>query len=157
MEENKEQTHTYMMLDRLRSDCEYYLGNGNRNPKSLWALNEIDHIQEMKNLYNSLIVKPEWLTYDKILYYEREMIMEEIEILHTSSLPAGYGHKKISAEIKYKGEIKTFTAITDKMYDYDKVSDLEGFEAMQGMYKIISNQIQNNLTEWKQEINKIKK
>ena len=83
--------------------------------------------------------------------------MEEIELLHTSSLPAGYGHKEISVEIKYKDEIKTFTAITDKMYDYDKVSDLEGFEAMQGMYKLIENQIINNLTEWKQKVNQFKK
>ena len=31
----------YQMLDRMKSDCEYFLGAGNRNPKHLWAL-EVD-------------------------------------------------------------------------------------------------------------------
>lgn len=27
----------YKMLDRMKSDCEYYLGYGNRSTKYLWA------------------------------------------------------------------------------------------------------------------------
>jgi hypothetical protein len=30
----------YQLLDRLKLDCEYYLGHGNRYPKNLWALDE---------------------------------------------------------------------------------------------------------------------
>ena len=65
----------YMMLDRMRSDCEYYLGNGNRYAKNLWAGNEVDHIANMKALWNSFPEdgKPEWLPYEKILEYEKEM------------------------------------------------------------------------------------
>ena len=32
----------YMMLGRLQSDCEYYLHDGGRNPKFLWAQDEAD-------------------------------------------------------------------------------------------------------------------
>ena len=66
---------TYMMLSRLESDCKYFLGNGNRNDDCLWGLNVNDHIQEMKNLYDKLGYeeKPEWLTVEDILNYEKQM------------------------------------------------------------------------------------
>ena len=64
----------YMMLGRLESDCKYYLGNGNRCAKYLWAGDEKKHIDEMKRIYNSLDKKPEWLTWEQILEYERLMI-----------------------------------------------------------------------------------
>lgn len=65
----------YMMLDRLRSDCEYYLGNGDRNEKQLYYGDEAEHIKKMKELYNSFPdgEKPEWLTYNDILEYENRM------------------------------------------------------------------------------------
>ncbi|NRD80856.1 hypothetical protein HPT25_26365 [Bacillus sp. BRMEA1] len=68
---NREDRFNYMLLDRLRMDCEYFLGNGNRNVKHLWANNEKDHIGKMKDLYNSFDEKPEWLTYEQILHYEK--------------------------------------------------------------------------------------
>jgi hypothetical protein len=66
----------YQLLDRLRSDCDYYLGYGNRYAKYLWAGNEAEQIEKMKELYNSFSddKKPEWLTMDQILEYEKEMI-----------------------------------------------------------------------------------
>lgn len=65
----------YMMLDRLRSDCDYYLGYGNRNKGRLCEKDEQKHIDEMKKLYNSFHddKKPEWLTYEQILTYEKLM------------------------------------------------------------------------------------
>lgn len=67
----------YMMLDRMRSDCDYYLGYGNRNKNRLSHNNEQEHINEMKKLYNSFPEdkKPEWLTFEQILSYEKLMIM----------------------------------------------------------------------------------
>lgn len=67
---------SYMMLGRLQSDCKYYLGYGNRNPKDLYYGDEHKHIDEMKKLYNSFKdnEKPEWLTYEDITSYEKLMI-----------------------------------------------------------------------------------
>lgn len=67
----------YMMLSRLKMDCDYYLGNGGKNTRYLWADNEKDHINEMKRLYNSFSEekKPEWLTWDDILDYESKMVL----------------------------------------------------------------------------------
>lgn len=78
----RERTETdsfkYMLLDRLRSDCSYFLGYGHRNKKDLWAGNVRDHIECMKMLWNSFPKdgKPEWLTMEKIEDYERKMCGE---------------------------------------------------------------------------------
>lgn len=68
----------YMMLGRLKQDNDYYLGYGNRSPKNLWAGNVKDQISEMKKLWNELPndQKPEWLSMEDILRYEKEMSNE---------------------------------------------------------------------------------
>jgi len=74
-ETTKEEKFNYMMLDRLRNDCNYYLGYGQRDKKCLWALDEKEQIEEMKKIYNSFSdnKKPEWLTWKNILKYEKQM------------------------------------------------------------------------------------
>lgn len=63
----------YMMLDRLRCDCNYFLGHGNRCEKQLWAGNVKEHIAEMKRIWNELEEKPEWLSFEDILELEKKM------------------------------------------------------------------------------------
>lgn len=67
-------TFLYKLLSRLQDDCDYYLGSGNRSARSLWALDERAHIDEMKAIYNYLEVKPEWLTMRDIEEYEKQMV-----------------------------------------------------------------------------------
>ena len=71
-EPTKDEKFRYMMLSRLKQDCEYYLGNGNRSTKYLWAGSEKDQIQEMKARHKAFTddKKPEWLTWGDILRYE---------------------------------------------------------------------------------------
>jgi len=66
----------YMMLARLRSDCDYYLGYGHRYKGIVSGKNGIDTIAEMKKLWNDLPSdgKPEWLSMKDIEEYEQEMI-----------------------------------------------------------------------------------
>ena len=69
-----EDRFNYMMLDRLKSDCEYYLVNGGRNAKhSLWTHDEQAQIDKMRELYDSLTIKPEWLTMEQIDEYAARM------------------------------------------------------------------------------------
>lgn len=65
----------YTLLSRLKMDCDYYLSYGNRYDKHLWAGNVDGQIQKMKELYNVFTEdqKPEWLTFEQILQYEKEM------------------------------------------------------------------------------------
>lgn len=70
-----EPNYRYMLLDRLRTDCEYYLGNGNRSANHLWAGDEKRQIESMKIIWNSFPEedKPEWLTLDQINEYAQKM------------------------------------------------------------------------------------
>lgn len=65
----------YQMLDRMKQDCEYFLGHGNRATKYLCAGSVADHIEYMKALWCSFPEsgKPEWLTLEEIKDYERRM------------------------------------------------------------------------------------
>ena len=76
--EANQDEYNYMLLDRLKQDCEYYLGNGNRNAKYLWAGNEDGQIAEMRKIYNQLKEKPEWLILDDINNYAKEMGVAEL-------------------------------------------------------------------------------
>ena len=67
-------TFEYQLLDRLRSDCDYYLGVGGRANKHLWAGTPEGQIAKMKELWNKLPEKPEWLSMEDIEAYEKEMI-----------------------------------------------------------------------------------
>lgn len=72
---SNEKKAQYQMLGRLKSDCDYYLGFGYRNPDRLWAGTEMNQIKEMKTLWFgfSEAEKPEWLTWEQILDYEKQM------------------------------------------------------------------------------------
>ena len=60
----------YRMLSKLQSDCEYYLGYGNR----------------MKELWNGFPTdqKPEWLTWEQLLQYEKVMTETGIPVKNCS-------------------------------------------------------------------------
>lgn len=63
----------YVLLDRLRADCEYFLGAGGRSEKHLWAGNVHAQINKMRELYDALPEKPEWLTTEAIDRYAAQM------------------------------------------------------------------------------------
>ena len=67
----------YKMLDRMRSDCEYYLGFGNRSTKYLWGKSVEKHIEAMRRIWNELEEKPVWLSMEQIDEYERRMKEEK--------------------------------------------------------------------------------
>ena len=62
-----------MLLDRLRADCDYFLGAGGRSEKHLWAGNVHAQIKKMRELYDVLPEKPEWLTTEAIDRYAAQM------------------------------------------------------------------------------------
>lgn len=68
----RDEQFRYMMLDRMRQDCNYYLEHPHE--KHLWAGNVEDQIETMKQLYNSLPEKPEWITMEDIDDLEKQMI-----------------------------------------------------------------------------------
>ena len=67
----------YRLLDRLRADCEYFLGAGQRAEKYLWAGSVDAQIAKMRELYDELPEKPEWLSVQEINEYARRMAAPE--------------------------------------------------------------------------------
>ena len=67
---------TWSMLGRLEADCKYYLGNGNRYAKSLWAQDEKGQIAKMRELLASLPeqYRENCITSEQIDEYERKMV-----------------------------------------------------------------------------------
>ena len=78
---NSPQATEYLLLGRLQQDCDYYLGAGARNKRHLWALDEALQIHKMKELYDCLAIKPEWLTLEAINEYERQFMRTPIQRL----------------------------------------------------------------------------
>lgn len=73
MKTHDDDRFNFQLLSRLQQDCDYYLGAGNQSPKHLWAGNEVDQIAKMKEIYDGINKKPEWLTLEDILRYEMLM------------------------------------------------------------------------------------
>lgn len=71
--ESADRSADYRLLDRLRTDCEYFLGAGQRHERDLWAGNVYAHIEKMREIYASLPDKPEWLTETQIDSYADRM------------------------------------------------------------------------------------
>ena len=63
-----------MLLGRMRSDCEYFLGNGNGCEGHLYGGSVEVICDEMERIWNSLEEKPEWLSLEQIEGYRREMM-----------------------------------------------------------------------------------
>lgn len=61
----------YMLLDRMRQDCEYFLGA--RYEKYLWAGSVSEQIKTMRAIYKSLPEAPQWLTMEEMDEYAKAM------------------------------------------------------------------------------------
>lgn len=72
---NGDDRFRYMMLSRLQSDCKYVLGAAEGNTRHLWVKDDIKtHCALMRELYNSLPKKPDWISLEDIDNYEKEML-----------------------------------------------------------------------------------
>ena len=71
---NMDNSFKYRLLDRMKSDCEYYI-NGAKSNKHLFMQNPQAQIKAMKDIYNSFSEKdvPEWISMEDINNYERQM------------------------------------------------------------------------------------
>ena len=69
----QEQNPNYRLLSCLKADCDYFLDAGGRAEKYLWAGNVRAQIAKMREIYETLPAKPEWLTKEAIDDYDEQM------------------------------------------------------------------------------------
>ena len=67
--------YNYMLLSRLKMDCEYFLRQGGLSERSLWSGSIEEIISSMKELWHSFSEKdkPEWLTLEEIEEFHEKM------------------------------------------------------------------------------------
>ena len=126
-----DETFRYMMLSRMKMDCDYYLGNGGGNPDNLWACDEFKQIENMRAIWNTFVSvdKPEWLTYSDILNYAKEMGVPEGKFI---TIRNG----------KYNGIPISEYGIENGYLDYRSLARIIG-------PYILNNSIRDNIeTEW---------
>lgn len=80
---------------------------------------------------------------------------KELGINYINSLSAGHGHKAIIVELHYKENYKTFSATTTNMHSYDEATELEGEEKDEALFNLIAYKIEELVSEWITEIEKI--
>ena len=88
-----EQSPDYRLLDRLRADCEYFLGAGGRAEKHLWAGSVYEQIVKMRELYDALPQKPEWLTEEMIDDYADRMA-PQYQVIAYHHIVNGFDEKR---------------------------------------------------------------
>jgi len=78
-----EESYRYKMLDRMRSDCEFYLYLLGTGEDRLWAKDKKLHIECMKAVWKSFPNegKPKWLTWEQILEYEDYIVKNKVYTL----------------------------------------------------------------------------
>lgn len=69
----------YQFLGRLKTDCNYYLGYGNKKKSVLWFGNTKNQITFMFYLWACFPAdgKPEWLTFGDLMQYEKEILKND--------------------------------------------------------------------------------
>ena len=73
----RDKKYRYMLLDRLRQDCEYYL-NGHECVNHLWGKTEEEQIDYMLFIWDLFTEneKPEWLSREQIIEFGKRMGVE---------------------------------------------------------------------------------
>ena len=118
------QRNEYELLYRLKSDCDYFLGNGDGFEGHLWAGSVDKQIAKMRELYNQLEEKPEWLTSEDIDRYEEEM----------KNYKAGSKHKKYQVIMTLQKSPGNYETRVQGIYDSaEQASDICGELRAQGI------------------------
>lgn len=76
------------LLGRMKSDCEYYLGEGRKQTSHLWGGNVDDHINSMRKLLSSIqpVYRPESLTFEDIRRFSDAMDHRQVITAETLGL-----------------------------------------------------------------------
>lgn len=76
------------LLGRMKSDCEYYLGEGRKQITHLWGGTVDNQIRSMQELLSSILqeYRPEWLTLEDIRRFSDAMDHRQVITAETLGL-----------------------------------------------------------------------
>lgn len=116
---SQSETFRYMLLDRMKTDCEYFLGNGHGSEKFLWTGNAKEQIADMKALWNSFAAdrKPETISMSDIERYEIKMdTAKKLQDINHLLTPVKDIHINEKGNLMYRS--------VDVLYDFDPKTDV---------------------------------
>jgi len=96
------QKNGYKFLSRLQSDCEYIINNQEATLKHLYYSGNVnEHINQMRQLFDMLEEKPDWLSLEKIEEYETALFDRAVsfEIDDALNLISDDAIEQIASEI----------------------------------------------------------
>jgi len=114
------------LLIHMQNTCESYINDENKEKIILWGNSEINHIEEMKLIYNSFPEdrKPNFITMEDILRYEKEMVLKKDDAFTLrlyeldNVVPITKNNKKQNGTyLWYKVESKNDFAILNRAYE----------------------------------------
>ena len=143
------QENKYQLLGRLVSDCKYYLGGGYGAEKHLWAKSVEDQIAKMKEIYNSLDVKPEWLTMQDIEHYEKEMKKVKSSKNESLSIAKTIKEQKADIEVENPGILEVPEGKNVKDLPIKHFVDIANRKGLSTVTRAL-----NNLQVWNKNKNK---
>lgn len=73
---------------------------------------------------------------------------KEVEIYSANYSTSGYGHKKVTIELRYENEYKEFSSTTSDMPSIDCISEMEGIDKLTSLYSLIESSIEESVSEW---------
>lgn len=117
----------YMLLSRLQSDCEYFLGYGARDERVLYYKNVEKHIAKMREIFDALPDMPEWISEKDIDRYEILMMPFEV-----SATYEGNTCDLVDIELSY-GKIICGVPYYDRegvVISYDEALELYGEDGL---------------------------
>ena len=74
--------------------------------------------------------------------------MEQVSVWYASSRQVSYGHHKVSVELNFNNDYKTFSAVTTDTEALDVASELEGEGKWNALYNIIKYHIEDEVNSW---------
>ena len=77
----KKHRNDYMLLSRLKQDCDYFLGHGNRYEGRLWAGSVKDQIKQEQNVYKNIILAVQKEHEDRMKGIINIMTDEDVQLL----------------------------------------------------------------------------
>lgn len=100
----------YMLLGRLRDDCEYWLGYGDRVDKYLWAGSPQRQIEKMLEIYDGLEDKPEWISRADIIDYAERMGVKVVYVVYRFSESGAWAtvYKSLAGWVEETEPVATF-------------------------------------------------
>lgn len=85
-------------------------------------------------------------------YTTSEIAPFDFQINYANAMFSGYGHNKITVNVDYNGDRKSFISTTTRLDSVDNAKELERQEKYEALFEIVENDLDGVIAEWIAEL-----